>query len=439
MSQPPRRTRLCELGAVLAAAAVLAGPARASEAETPLEEALRRYPPTPTNAAALDVERLAAPLGIDLVPRGVHERDRPDIKSVAAFEATREPMTAWIKSELTRSSGPISKPPAQVGAFLTSRRGALSAARAGLLRGEAPVWAESLDPRHRPPRANFAQRYYLAQIFLADALEQGRAGRYAAAFEDLEALWKLGEDLPASPMTTPRFFFGGMVRSACGALRRLDHVPAVWRERLRTFTPVAMMLESLRLEVSLASTVFPTEMLSPQGPFAGIQAAVARVYWRKCLDEATAPQLERLDDIAAAIPLCDASFDESLPSVDFSWWNHVGQDFYRGQSQTLRGASRAALEAEMTLKILDLRAARDENHGRWPESLAGLEKSENCPKDHWIYEVDPQGRMRLSLSRALSWDNPVATILPTTYEEVSAPEKAGKPKAKTLAKPGPDR
>src|SRR5690349_10410397 len=62
------------------ARAASAGPTPIPSDETPLERALREYPPAQTNAAAFDLERLAEPLGIDLVPGirlGRHGLARP--------------------------------------------------------------------------------------------------------------------------------------------------------------------------------------------------------------------------------------------------------------------------------------------------------------------------------------------------------------------------
>jgi hypothetical protein len=395
-----------------------------------LEDALRRYPLTETNAAALDLERRAAALGIDLVPWTVKDRPRPGAGRIAAFDKVVEVMPGWLKSELERPSPTtISEPPKVLVDFLSSRTRLLAAVRAGILEGEPPVWAERLDQGHRSPRPFLAKLLYLQELLIVDALMREGAGDDATALEDLEATWRLREALASSPFVDSRFLAMASARFEAGALRRIDRVPRKWRERLAALTPVPSMLEVLRLGTVLEPIDLAAETFGITGPFAQTRRAVTRAYWRKCIDDAAGPYFAQLDRLEASAPSCDSPLEERIRSGDLSWWNRPGM--------AVRSASRLALDIEMTLKILDLRAAREENHGRWPESLAGLEKSETCPKDRWIYEIDAQGGMRLSLSRALQWDIPLGTILPTTYEEGPAPENAGRPKPKTLPRPGP--
>src|SRR4029434_8604932 len=103
-----------------------------------------------------------------------------------------------------------------------------------------------------------------------------------------------------------------------------------------------------------------------------------------CLRDAARVTLAHLDRIDPEGP-CDREFFSARELwEDASWWNPMGNGLSGGDDY-LRRASRLALEIEITLKILDLRAARDESAGRWPSAAPrGIETSRICPKDRWI-------------------------------------------------------
>jgi hypothetical protein len=115
--------------------------------------------------------------------------------------------------------------------------------------------------------------------------------------------------------------------------------------------------------------------------------------------------------------LCDRRLDTAGGVWnELAWWNRLGCLVVFNEEIALRNASRLALDNEMTLKILELRAAREENHGRWPESPTGLRTSDVCPDDRWTYALTPTGAMILTLSRDLDWGPQIGLVLPTRYE-----------------------
>ena len=266
--------------AALATAAHL-HPVRASGSRLTLEEALRRYPPTETNSAALDLERLAAPLGIDLVPKDVKDRARPRASEVAAFENVWDVLWAWLKTELARASRDTSEEPVLLRDFLAKRSRPLAALRAGILKGEPPTWAQRIDDgRHRESRPSLMRILSLHGLLITDGLIQSRAGRPAVALEDLEASWKLHEGYASSPFFDCRFFAMSAFRFEAGVLRRIDAVPSLWRDRLRSVEPVTSTFEALRLGTIVALVDLDSDTFGITGPFAGTRRAIDRAYRR---------------------------------------------------------------------------------------------------------------------------------------------------------------
>src|SRR5262245_33200271 len=412
--------------AVLASAALFASSARAGASETSLEEILRRYPPRETNAAALDAERLAAPLGIVLVPQAKTRIQPAPTPTRAAFEKIESPLYAWMSGELQRTSGDTLPPPEAVEAFLSLHEPHLAALRRGLLRGEPPVWEERADPTG--PLPNLLGLIKLQKLLIADALDARRKGQTEVAHEDLEASWHLNASLSESPILITRLIGQAATRLQVGALRRVDPVPPVWRSRLRAQAPLASMIEVARLDASLWP-LHADEAIT-DGSLVALRRALLGGITRMCLRDAARVTLARLDRIDPEEGFCDQEFFSARDLwEEASWWNPLGNGFSGGDDY-LRRASRLALEIEMTLKILDLRAAHAENAGHWPSAPREIERSRICPKDHWIYEAGPDGRMRLALSRQPDWGQPFGTVLPIVFEQApTTPHPAGKPRS----------
>jgi hypothetical protein len=85
------------------------------------------------------------------------------------------------------------------------------------------------------------------------------------------------------------------------------------------------------------------------------------------------------------------------------------------------------LEAELTNKVIDVRAKRDPS-GAWPPSMPGIEtsKGENVK---WVYVVTPEGRASVATTRALTWPDRATSIL-GWVSEPPATKKAPAPKKK---------
>ena len=81
----------------------------------------------------------------------------------------------------------------------------------------------------------------------------------------------------------------------------------------------------------------------------------------------------------------------------------------------LHRVARLELDFELTRKLIELEAARRGNAGRWTAAVPGVEDSEACPHDLWVYGVEPDGSMSIALSREVSWPDPRGLVLPTRF------------------------
>jgi hypothetical protein len=88
--------------------------------------------------------------------------------------------------------------------------------------------------------------------------------------------------------------------------------------------------------------------------------------------------------------------------ADFSWWNVIGKIAVPNLSSAWSRAARAALEAEMTRKLLEIKRLRGAD-GAWPKELPGISASV-CKDAKWDYRVAPDGGMTLAFSQPIDWE-----------------------------------
>src|SRR5262245_60390140 len=102
------------------------------------EEILARYPPREANGAALALETLTAPLGIDLVPRWVQDRPRPSDQDTEAHHSISLELSDYLNRHLERDRRAIEAPPPGLASFLEARTDAIGDVRRHLAGGEVP-------------------------------------------------------------------------------------------------------------------------------------------------------------------------------------------------------------------------------------------------------------------------------------------------------------
>ena len=72
-------------------------------------------------------------------------------------------------------------------------------------------------------------------------------------------------------------------------------------------------------------------------------------------------------------------------------------------------ADRLLLEAELTSKVFDVRAAREAS-GAWAAAIPGIEASKGTNVT-WVYAVTPDGRASLVTNRTLTWPDRASSPL----------------------------
>lgn len=371
------------------------------------DEILERYPPAEANAAALKLERLTAPLGIDTATRSYEGRSRPTPGQKKGLKrAVSGDMGTYRTALLEQPRRAPAPPPDSVAAFLEAHQEELAAVRTHLVDGGIPKWEMHLERVFAAPIPNLLGHIDLQKLLITDALAKIAAGDRDRAFEDLEASWNLSQSLEDSPILISQLIVITDARMLAGALRQIRDVPPVWRERLsrrdfrRSFTN-ALKFESW-FWTQLDETSGFTDL---SGLASRVINSIGKPYVKYCLADVSDDfheRLLRLDEVRA---ICD--YDLSTWGADLNVpiprWNAIGAMVVPSLGGALERLARLELELELTVKLLDLDAARRSNGGAWPEALPGGEISRACPGDRWVYETTPGGGMTLAFSRDIAW------------------------------------
>jgi len=223
-----------------------------------------------------------------------------------------------------------------------------------------------------------------------------------------------------------------------GVLRRVPTVPRDWEQRVREHdyrrsVAVALQMEAWvlsqdarRAQTSWASvtrdgkadevrTAYQRWVMAPlERPYMRLAAASYSDTMRWVIG-----QLKSQDPCAMAGPSFDLAAFERIPR-----WNVLGRVAIPSTSRAWRLAGRAALDEELTGKILVARALRAAELGRaWPRELPGLQSSV-CSEVRWDYQASED-----SMSIAASKDpfGEAASGLPLRFRtSASTPAKAGR-------------
>ncbi len=372
------------------------------------EAILARFPKREANAAALELERLSAGVGINIAPRAFEDRTRPDEAAQKRYGEVRVELRRWLDEQLDRAARGVAPAPPAVTAFLDERRDDLDAVRRHLLSSPTPRWEMELERLFAAPIPNLLGHLELQRVLLADALARAARGDATTALEDLEAGWRLNVALREDPTLIEQLVSMAIARMHAGALRQLGDVPAVWRSRLGEHDFRDSFMTALRMEGWVWSQLDGSEDLQSGGMTQRVLATVAKPYYRYCLAQVSDEYRERLANLTGLEVLCDSDLAAQGAdlNVEVPRWNIVGDSLVPNLTNAVDRMRRLELDLELTGHVLALA-----DPAAAPEELP----SAVCPADRWLYETSPDGAMSVAFSREISWPEQTGLILPTRF------------------------
>jgi hypothetical protein len=203
-----------------------------------------QFPKTETSAAALEIERLATALVIQMAPfespeAPADERSSGEKNVPVPFvlkprkerpgpspEQERSFFSAGASEFLNRELGVpddrIGPPPPQLERFLADNESAVAAIESLLLREPEIRWEIDVTNYPNGPLPNLTGFMRLQRLLAARALVKGRAGETEAALRTIDAAWRLNEVLSSRPELISQLIVVAAAKIHVGVLRKLD-------------------------------------------------------------------------------------------------------------------------------------------------------------------------------------------------------------------------
>lgn len=404
-----RPIRVCPVAVLLAGCIACPGTLLAFEPPSP--SAFRsafeaQFPKADANGPALDLESLAAPMGIDLAPKDAAKRVRPTEEQAAAYVGPG----GYLDGQLMGADERIAAPPATVDRFLEDHASALDGVKSLLLRSE-PRWEMDVTIGLRGPMANVLGHIRLQRLLLTRALLEARAGQPDDAVQTLEASWRLNESLASRPDFLSHLIVLAVARLQVGVLRKVDSPAYGWSGRLRDGKLFAGYLTALQNEF----------WWNPDHrDLTGEDGIVGRV-WRNLAERLQGGDVCRWT-VASVNDAWFQAFasefpDEELRIMDITAMSNLKDGFFRWR--------RYLIDAELTDLILDARAERAASRRHdWPAKLLTVGRGV-CSEGNWSYRAAPNGTATIALESDAGepGSSPVRLSLAFTAGTPAAPRR----------------
>ncbi len=381
---------------------------------------LAQFPKAEATAAALELERIAATLGLDLVPKeeslappaeggpketearpksfpiNGNQRSRPAAEEIAAYQQAASSVSEFVERELKTPEERIGAPPAPSERFLSDHEGAMAAVESVLLRGAEVQWEMDVTQGHTAPIPNIQGQLRLQKLLVARALIEARRGETENALQTLEASWRFNETLSSRPEFISQLIVVAIAKLQAGALRKLDTPVYGWADRLRSQSLFSGFLAAFQNQVWYSNDV--QDLTGEAGAFGRILRQVAEEFQRRDLCWWTPEKLQEAWNLATR-EQDDPTADYRAPNLmrTFERWRHY------------------LIDVELTALILDARAERAASRQQaWPEKLLSVGRGV-CPDAGWSYRPSAKGTATFAFEGRIVEDEGVALRLPLTF------------------------
>lgn len=409
-----------------------------------------QFPKSEASAAALELERLGALVGVELAPKvqlppaakssgeedqareaegektvadderpavpvlkAQENRARPSAEAAAAYQAVVGALGGFLDRELKRTEERVGAPPPAVERFLADHEAELAAIESVLLRERSLQWEMDVSRKTDAPLPNLLGQVRLQRLLVARALlEMGRTEADAAE-QTLEASWRLNEALSARPELISQLIVVAVAKYHAGAVRKLDAPAAGWADRLRSQKLFLGYLAAIQNEFWWVSNT--DDLTGEEGAWGRALRAMAEELQARDLCSWTPKGLQQAweravnDQYATGDP-ARTLVDILVPNLtsSFALWR------------------RYLVDAELTSLVLDARAERAASRERvWPGKLftlgAGI-----CPQERWTYQPSAKGTATLAFLGSLAEEESPGIRLPLTFTAgvpVAAPRR----------------
>ena len=367
-----------------------------------------QYPKHGATAAALEIEDLAARLGIDAAAEARPDA-RPSPEAVSASARAVAACSEFVTAQLQDSSDAVGPPPAAVADFLDAHASVLASLIAAASGSREIAWDLDVTLGTKSLVPNWAGLTRLQRVVAAQVLLDLRRPDPAAALEGIEAIWQIARSLAARPELLSQLMAMVQARLAVGLLRKVRAPAYGWETRLRQGEFLQGFLAAFQ------NDAWPS---ADHPGMAGDAETLSRIYRRfaEGLVERspcawTATDLQHSWDVAISGETDPNEMVLTIPSDSIIRW--------------LMRSYRLLFDSELTALVLDARAERAASRDdEWPSRLPDLE-SHVCPGRFYVYAR--------TVGMTLTFEGPAPGTgeptlnLPPTFRGAPAPTRTPTP------------
>jgi hypothetical protein len=367
-----------------------------------------QYPKRGASAAALEIEELAAGMGIDAAQeeRPAAGPSRELVKASAQGVAA---CSAYVSAQLQDSSDEVGPPPSAVTDFLEAHSSAIVGVMAAASGRHEIAWDLDVTLGTKSLVPNWAGLTSLQKVLAARVLVDLRRSDPSAALEGIEAIWQIARSLAVRPELLSQLMVLTQARLAVGLLRKVRAPAYGWETRLR---------EGVFFQAFLTAFQNDDWPAADQPGMAERVELVSRIYRRFAdglLERSacawTAPDLQRSWDVAIS--------GEDEPDLEIT----ISSDSI---IRMLMRSYRLVFDSELTALVLDARAERAASReDEWPVRLPDLE-SKVCPGRFYVYRR--AGGMSLAFDGPAPGTGEPNLTLPASFRGASAPTRTPTPR-----------
>lgn len=396
-------------------AALAVGAGAVADDWRPPEAAISRgafetqYPKQSASSAALEIEELAADLGIDAA-QDSRARDCGKAEKVAASERDRTVLWDYVTHELEDPGEAVSAPPPVAARFMEENDATVAAVVSAASGRREIVWDLNVTEGTKSPAPAWGGLMSLQRVLAARALLDLRRGDSDSALQAIEAMWRIARSLTVRPELMSQLMAMGQARIAVGLLRKVQAPAYGWETRLREGQFYQGFLAAFQNDPwPSANDPALTEQVE----------TVARIYRRfaeglieKSACAWTREDLEHSWDVAVSGEADPEQLVVTIaPSSLISW---------------LMRSYRLLLDSELTALVLEARAERAASReDQWPARLPNLE-STVCPGS--FYAFRRAGGITLAFEGRAPVDDLRVLTLPLKFQGAAPPTPTPTPR-----------
>ena len=384
---------------------------------------MQQFPKSGMNETARRLEEITTRLGIfNPMPNRLYDGGRK--RGTGPFATVDVPI--HVLSHLRKPSDEIDEAPAELQRYLQNHRADLDELYSLIQQSDVPRWETDLSQLVGAPLPQLFYHRQLQGLIALDILEKTRTGENESALRALESSWRINQFLQDRPELLSQMVGISILKLQVEAMRKMKGVPVEWWRRLDVQTWQQSFLRAMELDAVVTSR-YVTDSNHPLPSPAWFNPLVNSPLGKPLRRLAGIEILELSGEIFSLIKrsnLCSLSPDTMLKEEEGSRsrWNlgtHYGYTNYLRarwlSMETLAGA-------ELSRKILQVKAARDSAKDReWALQLAPM-KSSLCPEAEWVHDVGHDGRIQIRCRNLPEWlkkENPTSTPLKYSLEPSS--------------------